>query len=156
VIEPEIDLLPMKEIVLVEAGAPKNTLYSYVKAKREKYGEEMPIPSSTAKYDIWWVPKEGHRIQMVKDLSLPERKVVQIKPDDYLGLIQVKGRGTVEQILVVPAGSPSTTRASYTTQETKKYGDVMIVPAGKYDIWVDDNVLEEGLDVAAGKLYQLE
>lgn len=156
VIEPEIDLLPMKEILLVEAGSPKDTLYSYVKAKREKYGEEMPIPSSTTKYDIWWVPKEGHRIQMVKNLSLPERKVVQVKPDDYLGLIQVKGRGTVQQILVVPAGSPGTTRASYTTQEAKKYGDVMIVPAGKYDIWVDDNVLEEGLDVAAGKLYQLE
>jgi hypothetical protein len=156
VVEPEIDLVPMKELLLAEAGAPKNTLNSYVKARKQKFGEEIPVPSSTAKYDVWWVPKEGHPIQMVKDLSLPERKVVTLKPEDYLGLIQVGGQGPVKQILVVPTGTPDNTRASYTVQEAKKFGDLLVVPAGKYDIWVDSNVLEEGLEVAPGKLLRLE
>jgi Ca-activated chloride channel family protein len=156
VLEPEIDLVPMKEILLAEAGAAKNTLNSYVKARKQKFGEEIPVPSSTAKYDVWWVPKEGHPIQMVKDLSLPERKVVTLKPEDYLGLIQVGGQGPVKQILVVPTGTPDNTRTSYTVQEAKKFGDLLVVPAGKYDIWVDSNVLEEGLEVAPGKLLRLE
>jgi Mg-chelatase subunit ChlD len=156
VVQPEIELLPMKEILLAETDAPKSTLDGYVKAKTDKYGEEIRIPSATAKYDLWWVPKQGHVIRMVKGISFPERKVVKIKPEDYLGLIQVKGTGTVKEILAVPAGSPASTRHSYTTQDAKKYGDIMIVPTGKYDIWVDSNVIEEGLNVAAGKLHSLE
>ena len=156
VVQPTIELLPMKEILLTEAGAPKGTLRSYVKAKVEKYDEEIRIPSGTAKYELWWIPKEGHALRMATDLVFPERKVVSIKPEDYLGLIRVKGTRAVKQVLVVPAGSPKGTRTSYTTQETKKFGDVMIVPVGKYDIWVDENVIEEGLEVTAGKLYELE
>jgi hypothetical protein len=127
-----------------------------VKAKTSKYGEEIRIPSGTVKYTLWWVPKEGHVLEMTKDLSFPERKVVEIKPEDYLGLIRVNGTGAVKQILVVPAGSPGDTRKSYTTQEAKKFGDLMIVPAGSYDIWVDEAVIEEGLEVAAAKLHELE
>jgi hypothetical protein len=157
VVQPEIELLPMKEILLTEAGVPGgSTLYNYVKAKTSTYGEEIRIPSGTVKYDLFWIPKEGHALRMAKELTFPERKVVSIKPEDYLGLIRVKGPGTAKQILVVPAGSPKGTRTSYTTQEAKRYGDLMIVPAGKYDIWVDENVIEEGLEVAAGKLYELE
>lgn len=157
VVEPKIELLPMKEIWLTEANAPNGaTLSSYVKAKTAKYGEEIRIPSGTVKYTLWWVPKEGRVLEMTKDLSFPERKVVEIKPEDYLGLIRVKGTGAVKQILVVPAGSPGSTRTSYTIQEAKKFGDLMIVPAGSYDIWVDEAVIEEGLEVSAAKLYELE
>lgn len=156
VVQPMIELLPMKEILLTEAGAPKPTLNNYVKAKVDKYDEEIRIPSGTIKYELWWIPKTGHALRMATDLLFPERKVVTIKPEDYLGLIRVKGTGSVKQILVVPAGSPKSTRTNYATQDAKKYGDLMIVPVGKYDIWVDDNVIEEGLEVTAGKLYELE
>jgi len=148
--------LPLKEIILAEAGAPKNTLENYVKARTSKFGEEIRIPSADVKYELWWVPQSGHVIKMVTDLSFPERKIVQLKPEKYLGLIRVNGTGAVNEILVVPAGSPKNTRHSYTTQETKKYGEWMVVPAGKYDIWIDDNVIEEGFEVAAGKGHELE
>jgi hypothetical protein len=93
---------------------------------------------------------------LATDLIFPERKVVPIKPEEYLGMIRVKGTGAVKQVLVVPAGTPQNARGNYTTQEAKKYGDVMIVPMGKYDIYVNENLIEEGLEVAAGKLYELE
>ena len=156
VVQPTIELVPMKEILLTEAGVPKNAVYNYVKAKVEKYGEEIRIPSGTAKYELWWVPKEGHVLRLATDLIFPERKVVPIKPEEYLGMIRVKGTGAVKQVLVVPAGTPQNARGNYTTQEAKKYGDVMIVPMGKYDIYVNENLIEEGLEVAAGKLYELE
>ncbi len=92
---------------------------------------------------------------MVKDLTFPERKIVTLKPEDYLGLVQVGGTGAVKQILVVPAGTAENTRNSYTVQEVKKYGDIMVVPAGKYDIWVDDNIIEEDVEIAPGKLRRL-
>src|SRR5206468_242880 len=107
VVQPEIELPAMKEIVLTEAGAAKNILHSYVKAKATKYDEEIRIPSATTKYELWWQPNEGQVIKLAGDLTFPERKVVQLKPEDYLGLIQVKGAGNVKQILVVPAGSPA-------------------------------------------------
>jgi len=156
VVQPTIELVPMKEILLTEAGVPKNSVYNYVKAKVEKYDEEIRIPSGTAKYELWWVPKDGHVLRLATDLVFPERKVVSIKPEVYLGMIRVKGTGAVKQVLVVPAGTPQNSRGNYTTQEAKKYGDVMIVPVGKYDIYVNENLIEEGLEVAAGKLYELE
>ena len=72
------------------------------------------------------------------------------------GLIRVKGTGAVKQVLAVPAGTPKNSRNNYTVQETTKYGELMIVTAGKYDIYVDENLIEAGLTVAAGKLYELE
>lgn len=156
VAQPAIELPAMKEILLTEAGSPKSNLYYYVKAKTSKYDDEIRVPSGTTKYELWWVPQAGHVISLVTNLTFPERKVVTIKPEDYLGLVQVKGTGTVKQILVVPAGSPASNLFHYTTQETKKYGELMVVPKGKYDVWVDSNVIEEGLEVAAGKLYSLE
>jgi hypothetical protein len=156
VVEPAIELAPMKEIILAEAGAAKNVLNAYARAKVAKYGEEIRIPSPTAKYDIWWVPNDGHPIVMVKDFNLPERKVVDIKPEEYLGLIQVKGSGMAKQIVAVPPGTAGNVLGAYTVQAAKKYGDIMVVPKGKYDIWVDTNVIEEGLAVEAGKLHALE
>jgi hypothetical protein len=155
VLQPDVDLMPMKEILLAEADKSKNTLNNYVKGKSQKYGEEIRVPSGSAKYDVWWVPQEGEPIQMVKDLTFPERKIVTLKPEDYLGLVQVGGTGAVKQILVVPAGTAENTRNSYTVQEVKKYGDIMVVPAGKYDIWVDDNIIEEDVEIAPGKLRRL-
>jgi len=156
VLQPTIELLPMKEILLTEAGVPKNSVRNYVQAKSEKYGEEIRVPNGEAKYELWWVPKEGHQLRMVTDLTFPERKVVSFKPEDYFGLIRVKGTGAVKQVLAVPAGTPKNSRNNYTVQETTKYGELMIVTAGKYDIYVDENLIEAGLTVAAGKLYELE
>lgn len=158
ILQPAIELLAMKEILLTEADAPGgDTLYSYVKAKTSAYGEEIRIPSGTVKYDLFWIPKEGRSLRMAKNLIFPDRKVIEIKPEDYLGLIRVKGTGAVKQIVAVPAGSPGgNTRGSYVTQEVKKFGELMIVPAGKYDVYVDENVIEEGLDVKPGKLHELE
>lgn len=156
ILTPQVEMPPMKKIMLAEAGQYANTVQNYVKAEIEKYDAEIRIPSSTTQYELWWVPKEGRHIRMVSNLALAERKVVDIRPDDYLGFIRVNGAGEVQKILAVPAGTYANTRHNYVIQEATKFGATMVVPAGVYDVWVNDNAIEEGLEVKPGKLYELE
>lgn len=43
-----------------------------------------------------------------------------------------------------------------TWQETQKFGEIMVVPAEKVNASVDDDMIEEGLEVKAGTLHELE
>jgi Mg-chelatase subunit ChlD len=153
-LKPDIDMPQMEEIVLIEAGNPIKAAKLYRKASIKKYGDEIRIPSGTAKYDIVWFPKDGEGIRIVKDLTLPERKLVEVKLEDLVGLIKVNGTGKPTVIFANAAGQPAVN--SYSTQRAKKFGDVMVVPVGSYDVYVDDSVLEEGLNVEAGKSYELQ
>jgi hypothetical protein len=71
-----------------------------------------------------------------------------------------KWKGKCEYIIAMPMGKKPVgvfTPAS----RVDNYGDVLVVPAGKYDVHVSSEsngltTLEEDLDVEAGKLVQLE
>lgn len=156
ILPPGIDMPAMQEVFLAEAGQNPVVVRNNVKARINAYSDEIRIPSATAKYDIWWMPREGEYVRMVKDFSLSERRVVEIKPEDYLGLVRVGGRGMVDRIIAVPAGTNAFVRGNAVVQRAAKFGAVMALPAGKYDICVDDDVIEEGLEVEPGKLYELE
>jgi len=144
----------MAEIVLVETDGPIKEARLYKKGSITKYDEEIRIPSPTTKYDIVWYPKEGEGILMIKGISLPERQVVNVKPEDYLGFIKVNGKGTTKGIHVNTVGKPK--ESIYSTQRATKFGQVMVVPTGSYNVYVDNNLIEEGLKVEPGKLYELE
>lgn len=154
ILQPRVEMPEMGEIVLVETDGPIKEARLYKKGGITKYGEEIRIPSPTAKYDLVWYPKVGEAILMVEGLSLPERTVVEIKPEDYLGFIKVNGDGTPKIIFVTAKDDPKS--FSFSTQRATKFGEVMAVPKGIYNVIVDDNLIEEGLDVAAGELYELE
>lgn len=153
-LQPEIEMPPMGEIVLIDAGKPVKEARLYKKGSIAKYGEELRIPSSTAKYDVVFYPQGGEAVLMMKGLTFPERKLIEVKPEEHLGLIRVKGEGTARGIHASVSGSPE--QSIYSTQRAKAFGDVMIVPVGKYDVYSNGSLLEEGLVVEAGKLYDLE
>jgi hypothetical protein len=155
ILSPMVSEMPaMAEIVLIESGMPVKEARLYKKASITKYDEEISIPSSTAKYDIVWYPKEGEAILLVKGLSMPERKVIEIRPEEYVGFIKVNGQGTPKTIHAAVKGQPSV--LTFSTQRTDKFGQVMAVPVGSYDVYVGGNVIEEGLEVKAGELHELE
>jgi len=83
-----------------------------------------------------------------------ERKLVELKPEELLGMIRVKGVGQPKKGIVVsrPGELGSIDRATQSTQ----FGKIMVVPAGKWDIWIDDDKIEEAFVVEPGKLYELE
>jgi hypothetical protein len=120
------------------------------------YEEEIRVPSDTTKYEILWVPmdKEMSAVAILRDRVFAERKLVEIKPEDYLGMVRITGKGKPKKGIVVSraGGLGSTERAT----ECKRFGQVLVVPAGKWDIWIDDNKIEEGFEVEPGKLHELE
>jgi Mg-chelatase subunit ChlD len=160
ILQPEIELPAMKEIFLVEAGrADHGGVYTKV-ASITKYGEYLPIPSSTKKYDVVWVPATGRLVHMMRDVMLAERKVVNVKPETIFGLVKVSGSGKVNSIIAMPAGNRPV--GVFTpVSSVEKYGDILVMPAGKYDIHVGLSsgtftTLEEDLQVEAGKQVNLQ
>ena len=148
VLKPEVEFPECKEIQVVSFGIGSSSVDA-----TGKYGDEIRIPSATTKYEIRWVPKTGEPVAMVKEFTLAERKVIEIKPEEHLGMIQVNGKGTPKKgILVWKRGLGST----LTLQTCKKFGEIMVVPAEKVIVSVDDEVIEEGLQVEAGTLHELE
>ena len=69
-------------------------------------------------------------------------------------LIKVNGEGRATGIHLSVTGSPK--ENIYSTQRAKVFGEVMIVPAGKYDVYANGSLIEEGFAVEAGKSYNLE
>ena len=120
------------------------------------YEEEIRVPSATVKYEILWVPKDKElgSVAILRDKVFAERKLVEIKPEDYLGMVRINGKGKPKKSIVVSraGGLGSTERAT----ECKRFGQVMVVPVGKWDIWIDDDKIEEGFEVEPGKLHELE
>jgi hypothetical protein len=148
VLKPQVEFPPYTEIRVIKRG-----LGSITDIASGKYDDEIRIPSSTDKYEIQWIPKTGEPVAILKDFTLPERKVVEIKPEEHLGMIKVNGQGTPKkEILVYQRGLGSI----LTLQTSKKFGEIMVVPAQKVNVRVDDDELEEGLEVKAGTLHELE
>jgi hypothetical protein len=154
ILQPKLEMPEMGEIVLVMTNGPIKEARLYKKGSITKYGEEIRVPSSTEKYDLVWYPKEGEAILLVKGINLPERKVIEIKPEDYVGFIKVNGEGTPKSIHAAASDDPGV--LSFSTQRAKKFGDVMVVPVGSYDVYIGESAIEEGLKVEPGKLYELE
>lgn len=148
VLKPEIEFPAYKEIQVVVIGLGSTSIKG-----TGKYGEEIPIPSATGKYEIWWVPQKGITVAILKDFSLAERKVVEIKPEEHLGLVKVGGSGKPKtRILVWQRGLGST----LPLQECKAFNEIMVVPAETVNVSVDGQLLEEDLKIAPGKLHELQ
>ncbi len=120
------------------------------------YEEEIRVPSATTKYEILWVPRDEEMgpVAILRDQVFAERILVEIKPEDYLGMVRVNGKGRPKKSIVVSRAGDlgSVDRAT----DCKQFGQVMVVPAGKWDIWIDDDRIEEGYEVEPGTLHELE
>jgi hypothetical protein len=154
VLTPKIEMPELDEISLVKNEEAKLNVYSKLGTVK-KYDEYLSIPSSTNKYTVFLSTKGGGwPVPLLRDFSIPERKVVDVRPETILGLVQVNGTGKVDRIYVRNPGDKGTINRP--VQMADKFGEIMVVPAGKYDIYVGSSLLEEGLEVQAGKLYRLQ
>ena len=155
-VEPRTKMPEMARAFICGGDTPGAVAGTDVKGSIKKFGEEIRVPSAEEKYDLWFEPKGGIAIRLLDNAQFQERKLVEYRLDELTGLIQVDGSGTPERIMAVTAGTPSAIASTAMVQKTGKFGEQMLVPAGKYDIYIDNNLIEEGLEVEAGRLYQLE
>ena len=164
VLEPEIDLPAMKSIVLsAKGGFPPGHGSHAAVATVTKYGQDLRLPSEAA-FDVWWVPADGLPVKMMDGFSIKERKRVDVKPEELLGLVQVNGEGLPKPKLVglVAVGGFGLGHGScQPVQLAQKYGVPMVVPKGSYDLWTlpadgAGEKLEEKLEVKPGELTVIE
>ena len=98
-------------------------------------------------------------------MPVKERKRVEVKAEEHLGLVQLGGDGlpAPKSIALTPVGGCGIGHALFQpVQVASKYGVPMAVPAGKYDLWMQPaeggiaEKLEEKLEVKAGELTTIE
>src|SRR5262245_57005339 len=73
VLKPAVDFPEYAEIRVITHGLGSISIVA-----TGKYGDEIRLPSGTEKYEIQWLPKAGEPVAIVKDFTLPERKVVEL------------------------------------------------------------------------------
>ncbi|HEV3021692.1 MAG TPA: VWA domain-containing protein [Pirellulales bacterium] len=169
VLKPSVQFPALKTIAVFKADQiGPNTAASYSPVGgATKFDQEIALPSAD-KYDIFWRSETGQWTPMILGFSNPERKLIEIKPEDYMGLVRLGGQGLPKPEIVVlvkpggfgpgeAAGGP----AYYAVQYSKNYGEIMVVAAGKYDLWIQPaggkgQKLESDLEVEPGKLVELD
>jgi hypothetical protein len=165
VLKPRIKLPDVTRIVLVKGNASYYTVDSYRETEVTGYDQELRLPSDD-EYELWWVPKEKEAVpvKMIDKLSIKERVIREIRPEDYLGIVRVLGEGQPKPkaIHISRPDAGAGTTGSYLVQSASKYGADMVVPEGTYSVWVlpaaggDAIPLEKKLKVNAGELVELE
>lgn len=164
--KPEIQWPALTKFALRESGAtaPDANFAPPSAAEASNYGE-IRLPSDK-KYDLWFVPKQGRAVLMLKDYSIAERVVKDEKVEEHLGLIQVSSDKKPERIGVVKsgAGGPEANGgfSYFPVQEGTKLGEPMVVPPGEYDVYLIMGngqkaiLVEEKLRVKAGEVSKVE
>jgi hypothetical protein len=137
ILEPQINTAPLKEIFVVGAGTTQPIFPSEILVSREKYNQNFRLPVGRH-FDVYWAPKEGKAICMIRNFTVDDANVVEIRPEEYIGFIRVTGKGLppAKEIWVTPAGTTQPIFASEVVQQSKGYGENMMLPAGSYDIWL--------------------
>lgn len=150
--KPAIEEFPeLGEIQLISRG-----LGSTSTDGKGGYEEEIRVPSATTKYEILWVAKDKElgSVAMLRDQVFAERKLVEIKPEEHLGMVRIRGEGQPKKAIEI--SRPGSLGSVDVAVRTKKFGQILVVPVGKWNILVDDNRIEEGFEVEPGKLHELE
>jgi hypothetical protein len=122
-----------------------------------RYGQVLRLPSE-GKYDIWWQPASGRAVLMVPGFSIKERKLVTVSPESDLGLVRLNGKGLPKPkfIVLTPVddGDP--------VQVSRRYGTDMVVPKGRYDLWIKleeggaQKLIERGIDIQPGRMHEFD
>ncbi|MGI9429102.1 MAG: vWA domain-containing protein, partial [Bythopirellula sp.] len=161
---PRIEFPAMKQIALIDTRRPLPEVHNY-KAITESniYDRPIRIPSGKKTYDLGFLPAEGMAVRLAPGIQIPDRSTIQIQPEDYLGLVNLGGAGLppAKLIALVKPGRAGPGHNFDPVQKADRYGADLLVPAGKYDLWIlgmDGNteMIEEDLEVAAGQRLQLD
>lgn len=157
VVSPAVTMPKVKEIVTVREKATYYTVDCYAINRVNSYDAELRQPSD-APIGIWWVGESGIPVEMIGVFENPERKVVKLRPEDYLGIVRVTSDAPGENVRVVVtrAETSAITVENYKLQKCNGYNQDMVVPVGTYMLWIapkgeNPTLVEAEVQVAEGQ-----
>ena len=116
-------------------------------------------------FDIWWEGKNGIAVLVVKNVKLKDGEVKEVKIDEYVGIVNVRGDDLprVGLVTIAPQDDPGPDEKKHLAVQTAKdYRVEMVVPEGFYSFWITpDNgarprKINDRFRVQAGKTVQLD
>ncbi len=126
-----------KGIVLVKAGEPgPDAAKHQAVASVSKLQESLTLVNE-GPFDVWYIPKDGKALRIVKDWKATTPKG-ELKLHDYLGVINVKGDGQPRgKILVTPYDDEGPETKKHTVLQTAAAVrvDIAVLP-GEYALWL--------------------
>jgi hypothetical protein len=164
VVAPTVKMPPVKEILTLREKANFSTVDYYVINRVSSYDAELRQPNDKP-VAIWWRGETGLPVEMVGAFENPERQVVKLRPEDYLGIVRVTSEAPGGDVRVIVT-RPETTAAlvdygTYKVQESNGFNQDMVVPVGTYMLWIvpqggEPTLLEEEVQVAGGQASAYE
>jgi len=170
VLKPGIQFPALKAIVVVTAGDadnPNAAIRIENAGETDKYDEPIRIPPDvkSEKFDVVWLPKDGRRIILVRDLAFDqEHPSHEIRPEEHIGLVRLGGKALpkAKAIYLAEPGDNKMTVPISAVQKAEKYGEDMAAPPGTYDVYIDvadekrRELVAEKLEVKAGTVTEME
>ena len=151
----------MKTIYISKAGDAKPS--AKPEAVVTEYGKLVKLGEGP--FDIWWEGKNGIAVLVIKSVKLKDGEMKEVKIDEYVGVVNVRGDNLPRAGLVTIAAQDDPgpdEKKHLAVQTAKDYRVEMVVPEGYYSLWVTpDNgarprKINERFRVQAGKTVQLD
>lgn len=125
-------------------GIEKVTAYRNKSGKRERVGEQTKLDErlalpGTGPFEVWVKPKGGIAVKAADTLRLKAGKLSELKLGDLLGAVEVFGDNfpRAEKIVLTDTRDPGPGEKGHVAiQEAKDYRMEMLVPSGRYAVWV--------------------
>jgi hypothetical protein len=129
----------MKAIVIVKAGDPGPGAAKHTPVASTIAYKEIVKVDSPGSLDVWWQPIGGKAIKVVAGATLKEGEVREIKIDDHVGVVTVRGDGQPRAglITITAQDDPGPDeRGHVPVQTAQDYRMDMVAPPGFYALWV--------------------
>ncbi|MCE9533528.1 MAG: hypothetical protein K8T89_20750 [Planctomycetes bacterium] len=155
----------MKNIVIVKAGEPGPGKAKHQAIVTIDRYQQLLQTSTAGPFDIWWQPKSGVAVRILNKLKLKEGEVKEIKVDNYLGIVTVRGDNQPRAALVTIAAQDDPgpgEKGHVPVQTATEYRVDMAVPDGFYSLWITpangarSQRINDRFRVQAGKSVQLD
>jgi len=133
-------------------------------ARIKTIAERATLPNE-GPFDIWLLPKDGMPVHVVGGVKVNAGAVKEIKLDDYLGVVNVRGdkQPRAALITIAPLDDPGPGGKGHKPiQTSKEYRVDMVVPAGDYSLWITPENgarprrINDRFRVQAGKTVRLD
>lgn len=155
----------LKNIVVTKSGAPgPGAAKHQAVATATQYKEAVKLPGD-GPYDIWWQAKDGIAVRVLRGLKVLEGETKEVKIDDHVGIVAVRGDGQPRAALVTVAAQDDPgpdEKGHIPVQTAKDYRVEMVVPEGFYALWITPEngarprKVNDRFKVPAGKAVTLD